>query len=113
LFHKTVLRAWHDVVNALVAYRLEKERRLRLKLQADHSRDALDLARTRYSDGVADFLTVLDAERTVLQTEQQYATSTTNVSLNLVQLYKALGGGWEQTFPDTPTAKASGYPKIR
>jgi outer membrane protein TolC len=113
LYHKTVLQAWHDVVNALVAYRLEKERRLRLKLQADHSRDALDLARTRYSDGVADFLTVLDAERTVLQTEQQYATSTTNASLNLVQLYKALGGGWEQTFPDTPTAKASGYPKIR
>jgi NodT family efflux transporter outer membrane factor (OMF) lipoprotein len=107
-YHKTVLQAWHDVVNALVAYRLEQKRRLRLKLQADHSRQALDLARTRYSDGVADFLVVLDAERTVLQTEQQYATSTTDVSLNLVQLYKALGGGWEQTFPDTPTPKASG-----
>jgi outer membrane protein TolC len=37
---------------------------------------------------------------TMLQAEQQYATSTTNVSLNLVQLFKALGGGWEQTFPD-------------
>jgi outer membrane protein TolC len=45
---------------------------------------------------------VLDAERSLLQNEQQYATSTTNVSLDLVTLFKALGGGWEQTFPDRP-----------
>lgn len=101
-YHKTVLQAWHDVVNALVAHRLEQQRRARLKSQADHSRQALGLARTRYIDGVADFLTVLDTERTLLQAEQQYATSTTNVALNLVQLFKALGGGWETTFPDLP-----------
>jgi hypothetical protein len=58
---------------------------------------ALALARERYSDGVGDCLTMLGAERTLLQAEQQYATSTTNVSLNLVQLFKALGGGWEPT----------------
>jgi NodT family efflux transporter outer membrane factor (OMF) lipoprotein len=101
-YHKTVLQAWHDVVNALVAHRLEQTRRARLRAQADHSRQALGLARTRYNDGVSDFLTVLDTERTLLQAEQQYATSTTNVELDLVQLFKALGGGWEQTFPDPP-----------
>jgi len=99
-YHKTVLQAWHDVVNALVAHRLEQQRRARLKLQADHSRQALGLARDRYRDGVADFLTVLDTERSLLQAEQQYTTSTTNVSLDLVQLFKALGGGWETTYPD-------------
>jgi NodT family efflux transporter outer membrane factor (OMF) lipoprotein len=104
-YHKTVLQAWHDVVNALVAYRLEQQRRERLRLQVDHSRQALALARDRYGDGVAEFLTVLDAERTVLQAEQQYATSTTTVSLNLVQLFKALGGGWELTFPVRPAAR--------
>lgn len=102
LYHKTVLQAWHDVVNALVAYRLEQQRRSRLKSQENHSRQALTLARARYSDGVADFLTVLDAQRSLLQASQQYVTSTTNVSLNLVQLFKALGGGWETTFPDLP-----------
>jgi hypothetical protein len=51
---------------------------------------------------VTEFLSVLDAQRSLLQAEQQYATSTTNVSLNLVQLFKALGGGWELTFPDLP-----------
>jgi NodT family efflux transporter outer membrane factor (OMF) lipoprotein len=101
-YHKTVLQAWHDVVNALVAHRLEQNRRARLRSQADHSRQALGLARARYTDGVTDFLTVLDTERTLLQAEQQYAASTTNVALDLVQLFKALGGGWEQTFPDPP-----------
>jgi NodT family efflux transporter outer membrane factor (OMF) lipoprotein len=106
-YHKTVLQAWHDVVNALVAHRLEQVRRARLQAQITHSRAALELARARYIDGLVDFLTVLDAERTLLQAEQQYATSTTNVSLDLVQLFKALGGGWETEFPDLPSKTAA------
>jgi NodT family efflux transporter outer membrane factor (OMF) lipoprotein len=108
-YQKTVMRAWYEVVNALIAYRLEQERRVRLRLEIEHTRLALSLARERYSDGVGDFLTVLDAERTLLQAEQQYATSTTNVSLNLVQLFKALGGGWEPIFP-TPDARKVASP---
>jgi NodT family efflux transporter outer membrane factor (OMF) lipoprotein len=99
-YHKTVLQAWHEVVNAIASHGLEQQRRARLRAQLDHTRAALDLARSRYNDGVTDFLSVLDAERSLLQNEQQYAASTTNVSLDLVTLFKALGGGWEQTFPD-------------
>jgi outer membrane protein TolC len=99
-YHKTVLQAWHEVINALVAYRTEQQRRARLKAQIEHSRQALALARVRYANGVADFLTVLDAERTLLQAELQHVQSTSAVSTDLVQLYKALGGGWEATFPD-------------
>ena len=99
-YQKAVMRAWHEVVNALVAYRLEQQRRARLKLEIEHSRHVLTAASERYSDGVGDFLTVLDAERTLLQAEQQHVTSTTNVSLNVVQLFKALGGGWEPAFPN-------------
>jgi NodT family efflux transporter outer membrane factor (OMF) lipoprotein len=106
-YRKTVLQAWHDVVNALVAHRLELNRRARLRAQADHARAALDLARARYKDGVTEFLNVLDAERSVLQADQQYAASTTNVSLDLVQLFKALGGGWETQFPDVPSETAA------
>jgi NodT family efflux transporter outer membrane factor (OMF) lipoprotein len=101
-YHKTVLQAWHDVVNALVAYRTEQERRSRLSSQVEHSQQALTLARARYNDGVADFTTVLDTARTVLQAQQQYVQSTANVSIDLVQLYKALGGGWEPTYPIEP-----------
>jgi hypothetical protein len=56
---------------------------------------------------VTEFLNVLDAERSLLDADQQYAASTTNVSLDLVQLFKALGGGWETTFPDVPSEIAA------
>ncbi|HUN94853.1 MAG TPA: efflux transporter outer membrane subunit, partial [Bradyrhizobium sp.] len=109
-YRKTVLQAWHEVVNALVAHRLELKRRASLNAQIEHARAALDLARTRYSDGVTEFLNVLDAERTLLQAQQEYATSTTNVSLDLVQLFKALGGGWETEFPDVPSETVAATP---
>ena len=99
-YHKTVLQAWHDVVNALTAFRTEQQRQAKLKEQVAHARAALVLARSRYADGVADFTTLLTNAQTVLSAEQQFAQSTTNVSLNLVALYKALGGGWELTYPD-------------
>lgn len=101
-YHKTVLQAWHEVVNAIASLRLEQVRRARLRAQLDHTRVALDLSRSRYNDGVTDFTTVLNAERDLLQNEQQLAQSTTNVALDLVTLFKALGGGWEQTLPDSP-----------
>jgi NodT family efflux transporter outer membrane factor (OMF) lipoprotein len=109
-YHKTVLQAWHEVVNAMVAYRTQQERRARLKAQTEHSRQALALSRVRYANGVADFLNVLDAERTVLQAELQYAQSTTAVSANVVQLYKALGGGWEGVFPEQPATSVAALP---
>ncbi len=101
-WHKTVLQAWREIVDALTAYRREEERRGGLKREMDHSRQALDIARSRYKTGVGQFLDVLDAERSFLQAAQDYETSTTNVSLDLVSLYKALGGGWEGSFPEGP-----------
>ena len=44
-YHRTVLQAWHEVVNALVAYRTERQRRARLAMQVEHLRQALSLAR--------------------------------------------------------------------
>jgi NodT family efflux transporter outer membrane factor (OMF) lipoprotein len=101
-YHKAVLQAWHDVVNALNAFSSEQRRRDSLKAEVGHSREALSLSRVRYANGVADFITVLDAQRTLLLSQHQLAQSTTRVSTSLIQLYKALGGGWEQTFPTEP-----------
>ncbi|HUB10352.1 MAG TPA: efflux transporter outer membrane subunit [Acetobacteraceae bacterium] len=98
-YQKTVLQAWHDVDNALTAYKTEQARRDQLVLAVDQNSRALSLAQSRYQQGVSDFLTVLDAERSLLSTEEQLAESTTTVSENLVALYKALGGGWETALP--------------
>jgi NodT family efflux transporter outer membrane factor (OMF) lipoprotein len=98
-YQQTVLQAWHDVDNALTAYGAEQRRRDALAASVQQNRLALNLARQRYTQGVADFLNVLDTERSLLQAQLQLADSTTTVSENLVQLYKALGGGWETSFP--------------
>jgi NodT family efflux transporter outer membrane factor (OMF) lipoprotein len=104
-YQKTVLQAFTDVDNALIAYAAEQRRQGRLAEQAAQGRRALGLAQSRYRQGVSDFLEVLTAQRTVLQAEQQLADSTATVSANLVALYKALGGGWEGAYPDLPGAE--------
>ena len=71
-------------------------------------RRALTIARSRYQQGVADFLQVLTAQRNLLPIQQQLAHSTTTVSLNLVALYKALGGGWQPDLPVAPVHTVSG-----
>jgi NodT family efflux transporter outer membrane factor (OMF) lipoprotein len=98
-YQQTVLQAWHDVDNALTAYGAEQRRHDALLEAVNQNRKALDLSRQRYTQGVADFLNVLDAERALLSAQLQLADSSTTVSSNMVQLYKALGGGWEQSFP--------------
>jgi NodT family efflux transporter outer membrane factor (OMF) lipoprotein len=105
-FQKTVLQAWHDVDNALTAYQAEQSRRDELIQAVSDNRHALMLAQSRYQQGVADFLTVLDAERSLLAAQLQLADSTTTVSSNLVALYKALGGGWETDMPEQRAASA-------
>ena len=83
----------------MTAYGAEQRRRDALAESVAQNQRALGLARQRYTQGVADFLNVLDAERALLQAQLELAESTTTVSQNLVQLYKALGGGWEPTYP--------------
>ena len=94
-YAKTVLSAIHDVENALLAYSAEQERRRSLLKTEDENRRALALARQRYRNGITTFLEVLDAERTLQQTQLTLADSTQSVSTDLVALYKALGGGWQ------------------
>ena len=94
-WQRTVLTALHDVDNALTAYDAEQRRRDRLEAATRENRRALGLARMRYEQGVADFLQVLVAQRALLAAEQDLADSTISISADLVQLYKALGGGWD------------------
>jgi NodT family efflux transporter outer membrane factor (OMF) lipoprotein len=111
-YQKTVLQALNDVDNALISYHTEQQRLAELAKTVEAGRRALDLARQRYVQGVATFLDVLTAQSVLLGAEVQQALSTALVSTNLVALYKALGGGWEQTYPDQPVAAAAGNPSL-
>jgi NodT family efflux transporter outer membrane factor (OMF) lipoprotein len=102
-YQKTVLQAWHDVANALIAYDTEQERLQRLTQAAHESEEVLRIALERYRSGIDPYLNVLIAQRTLLQYQLQAAQSLTAVESNLVQLYKALGGGWASAMPEAPT----------
>jgi len=93
-YAQTVLTALHQVEDALAAYGADQARLASLQTAVTASRNARQLARQRYQSGVASFIDVLDAERTEEGNELSLADATTAVSGDLVQLYRALGGGW-------------------
>ncbi len=94
-YEKTVLLALEETENAMVDFGREQVRRDYLRESVRSASEARSLALQRYEGGVADFLPVLDAERTQLDVEAQLAQSETRTATSLVALYKALGGGWE------------------
>jgi outer membrane protein TolC len=96
-YQRTVLSALHEVENALAAYRADQQRRAWLDATIVQNRDALTLSRQRYASGLAIFIEVLDAERTLQQNELALADSISAVSTDLVRVYRTLGGGWQQT----------------
>jgi NodT family efflux transporter outer membrane factor (OMF) lipoprotein len=94
-YQQTVLTALEDVEDALVAYAKEQIRREKLSESVVSTQQALELSSQLYKSGLADFLGVLDSERSLYQAQDALVQSDQTVSLNLVQLYKALGGGWK------------------
>ncbi|HWB39761.1 MAG TPA: TolC family protein [Gemmatimonadales bacterium] len=91
-YDRTVLEALEEVESSLVRYRTALSRVERVREAAAASGRAAELARLRFTGGVADFLQVLDAERTQLETEDQLAQARTEASTAYAALYKALGG---------------------
>jgi multidrug efflux system outer membrane protein len=96
-----VLTSLEETENALVEFGKQQVRRDNLRDAVDASRKAVVLARQRFENGVTDFLVVLDAERVLLEAEDQLARSQTQTATALVAVYKALGGGWEIEKNDT------------
>src|SRR5271167_4084522 len=94
-FQKTVLRAWQEVDNALTAYAEAQHKRADIARAVVQNQAALQAARQRYSEGALDFLNVNSALGQLLQSENDLADSETQIATDLVNLYRALGGGWE------------------
>ena len=100
---QTMLVALEDVENALTAYAREQTRRESLSQSAQADERALELSTRLYQSGLADFLGVLDAERSLYVAQDALVQSDQTVSLDLVQLYKALGGGWQNEAGPAPS----------
>jgi outer membrane protein TolC len=88
------LTALEEVENALSAHGRELLRQESLSASVAANRRALELATDRYASGLEDFLSVLDAQRSVYAAEDQLVQSEKNTAVTLIAIYKALGGGW-------------------
>jgi len=95
-YQQTIQTAFSDVSNALVQYRRVKEIRTQQELLVSSLRDASQLSHLRYEGGVDTLLNALFADTALFSAELSLAQTKRNELLSLVQLYKALGGGWQQ-----------------
>jgi len=94
-YQNTVLAAFQDVENALIAFAKEQQHRRALNDAVVANRKAVDLSLHLYIEGQIDFLNVLNAQRSLYASEDTLVQSERNIATDLIALYKALGGGWE------------------
>src|SRR5438309_1276522 len=91
-YGRVVLAAMQDVETSITRYRSARERLERLQDASAASERAAELARLRFSEGVTDFLQVLDAERTQLEAQDRLAQGRSDAATAYAALYKAVGG---------------------
>jgi multidrug efflux system outer membrane protein len=94
-YEQTIQTSFREVSDALVQYRKVKEIRTQQELLVTTLRDRERLAYLRYEGGVDTLLNALDADRDLFDAERNLTLTKRNELLALVQLYKALGGGWQ------------------
>jgi multidrug efflux system outer membrane protein len=104
LYEGTVLRALEEAETTLIGFARARTEREYLTESAAASSNAARLARLRFEAGAADFLQVLDAERTQLEAEDRLAQSNTRTATSLIAVYKAVAGGWDNRLPERVTA---------
>ncbi|MGA9717206.1 MAG: efflux transporter outer membrane subunit [Acidobacteriaceae bacterium] len=95
-YKKTIAQAFGDVSNALVSYQKYREYREQQERLVTASRDAVNLSNMRYKGGYSSYLDVLTNQTTLFSGELTLASAREEEMLSLVQLYNALGGGWQQ-----------------
>lgn len=93
-YRKTVLVALQEVEDAMVASSNDRKRHAALAEAVSSNRTAVDLSLKLYAAGQSDFLNVLNAQRSLLQSESEYSQSNLALASDCIALYKALGGGW-------------------
>jgi multidrug efflux system outer membrane protein len=95
-YEKAIQTAFREVTDALAGRATLGEQVRALQAQATAEGERLRLGELRYRNGVASFLDVLDAQRSLFATQQSLALSQLALQQNQVALYKALGGGWKE-----------------
>lgn len=108
-YKQVVLGGLEDVENAIVALRTAQAREREIAIQLDAANNTAILSRSQYRAGLTDFTTLNQAESALLSAQNSLAQARADQSTALIQLYLALGGGWDSTvIPEAPAASTSG-----
>jgi NodT family efflux transporter outer membrane factor (OMF) lipoprotein len=94
-YRETVLEAQGEVENAIVAYLKSKEQLVSYDRAVDFAQKAVDISTAQYEDGSIPFNTVISTLKSLAAQQNLQASTAGSVATNLIQVYKALGGGWE------------------
>lgn len=94
-YQQTVLRANREVEDALVAFVRSREQAQRLQESVDAAQASIELVRAQYEAGLTDFNRVYNTESLLAQQQEQLASAQGAIALNLINVYQALGGGWQ------------------
>ncbi len=98
-YEKVVLRSLEDTENALSSYAMEQIRNRSLHESVEANQRALSLSQELYIKGLADFLNVLESQRSLYASQDLLIQSDQALALDVISIYKALGGGWEKYLP--------------
>jgi len=104
LYQQTLRQAFREVSDALVDIRKRQEFRQQQELLVGALSDASQVAKLRYEGGVSSYLEVLDTERQYFEAEIQLVQAKRDESASVIQLYRALGGGWQSEPSGTAAA---------
>jgi NodT family efflux transporter outer membrane factor (OMF) lipoprotein len=101
-YRQTVLQAQGEVENAIVAFLKSQQQLASYRLAADAAQRAVDISTEQYQDGLVGFNTVITTLRSLTTQQDLLASTQGTVATNLIEVYKALGGGWELRQGQTP-----------
>ncbi len=101
-YQKTVLAAFQDVENALFAFKKEQEHRKSLSDAVLANQKAVDLSLQLFTEGQIQFLNVLEAQLSLYTSQNALVQSEDNIATDLIAIYKALGGGWNDSALSSP-----------
>jgi NodT family efflux transporter outer membrane factor (OMF) lipoprotein len=93
-YQDTVLRAYQETEDAMIAFSQAQAEAGFREQSATAAYRATEIASVQYREGAVDFQRVIDSERTLVTQQQQWTTARGDIALNLIAVYKALGGGW-------------------
>lgn len=101
-YHNTVIRAWHEIDNALAAFSESQRREVAWSNAAKSNKNSHTLTEQRFHAGIENYQPVLEAKVNYLRAEQTRIDGEAAVALNLVVLYKSIGGGWQPAQEQIP-----------